>query len=121
MKKAVIVIIFGIMLLIPSYSNAIIIDSEPANIVFGWGFYEHRDGGYLGIVNGGHQQSGDYFHLQSQIVTGGLLESFDDIIGVQAYHWPQGTYGLLENRSSWPNDPEVSFWALRLQPYQWQG
>lgn len=119
MKKAVIVIIFGIILLIPSYSDAIIIDSGPINIVFGWGFYEHRDDGYLGIVNGGYHQSGDYFHLQSQIVTGGLLASFDDVISVQAHHWPQGAYGLLENRSSWPNDPEVSFWTLRLRPYAW--
>ena len=100
MKKTMMVFIFGIMLLIPSYSGAIIDDPQPTNIVLGVGIYEHRDDGYAGIINGSSYQSGDYFYLQSQIVLGEWLASFDDIISVKAAHWPQGRYDLLESRSA---------------------
>jgi hypothetical protein len=123
MKKTMLIfLILGGILLIPAYSGAVVIDPTPDNISNVDAHWEYRDYGHYGLlagIGGSQQRSGAYFTLESDIVTGGLLNTIEDVIRVQAIHKEtQKLYNLHYDPYTWLGTP-IDSWSLKVRPSDW--
>ena len=87
MKKSMLFIILGIIILLPAYSGAVIIDpSPPINFSFVNVKWDYKDFGNYGTSNyigGSEMRAGAYFVFECIIVTGGQLVNIEDVIKIE--------------------------------------
>lgn len=116
-------LLFGFILLSPTYSGAKIIkDADPINIGYGVPHHVQRYQGNMYShwnADGSQPGMGAYFYLEGEVLTGGFLESWDDIIQFTAVHTgTNNKYILQEQRGNFSGTP-VSFWFALAKPQTW--
>jgi hypothetical protein len=115
-------LILGSILLIPAYAGAVVIDPTPDNISGVGASWEYRDYGNYGLlasIGGSQQRSGAYYTLEASVVTGGFLNTIEDVFRVQAKHIEtQKLYNLQYDPYTYLGTP-YDAWALKVPPSDW--
>ncbi len=108
--RAILMVLLALLIWNPASVLANVVDQGQSNMSYAEVFYDQRHEENLGRVNG------EYIHMYFDVVTGGYLDSIDDVISVTVRHTPSDAIYTLNYKTYDWMGTTLDEWALKIAP-----